>query len=504
MNRNNNSSRRGSSAAKKTRKATDTSIPGPGYKVTKASLNKGIESSRLKLYDHAAAQIHRYLDPEHASDKTLTTYSTSSVGTQLYRPKFVKNVNTDDDGNFTILTFPTFRRPVWMTDYSLTPVNSQFRGYCNFERYGFVESNSLSPMGLNVNSGLSQTSLGPVVKGITLVGANPTEMFNSYFNDDGHWWYDIDVEASGNGVFQLDIILDFDVENPNPGTIEDLTFIPGSGIVSTTSFGVGTSIGGGRLLFSAVITIATGNVLVSIRMPNWISRQETYDRAVVHMYVDFPLARGSKSILHAVESNLADQIDTSAQRYVNLGMMTWLEFQGSTLENGGQITGYRFPKGTQFLNTSFSNRYDYVSQNPRAYVGPLKHGTVGYWLPEDLDQCNFDRLYNSEVGNFSVIQGKREVAQTLTLHFSSAVLVTTFSQAYPGKHIMQSPEVFAILLSILKEMPPMIENAKHKALVAKAVNYLSAHRSQIANGVMDVVDVVKKLAPIIGTLMAAA
>lgn len=249
-------------------------------------------------------------------------------------------------------------------------------------------------------------------------------------------------------------------------------------------------------------TALIGSVVNSPFFLRWI---DPPGFTVQQIDVSLELANGfhSEEILYFEQSTIVDQVVAAGQSQIVLGMTTWAEYQGSTLDNGGDITGYRYPRNTWPILGELTDAYEEVSSTPQAYFGPLKNGAFSYWLPDSTAEMTFGNIRSMEIGNFTYIVGRKDdTTQTVRINFNQMILVSTFSQAFPQVHVPIGWDAISSALNVLRSSPTCSSNSNHKGAISKALKWLSLHKTDIKKGAISAAEFAAKAAPVFAALLA--
>jgi hypothetical protein len=225
------------------------------------------------------------------------------------------------------------------------------------------------------------------------------------------------------------------------------------------------------------------------------------------MSFDIPPAysfkNGGHTFVHGLKSDLYAALEMEADRFRVSGSSTLVTYSGSTLNNGGTIASRRLPKNVDFGLIHPSDRYDFLREMPGSYSGPLKDGSWGFWLPENVADLNMQPMHNaSRNGPVVVFSGYiDDPTQTITVTNCLKLNFSTISRLYTHTYPVMCPEAYAVAITILGRLTSCTKNDTHLDLIRRVLKFVGAHSAQIKSGAKTAATVALDLAPIIASII---
>lgn len=175
------------------------------------------------------------------------------------------------------------------------------------------------------------------------------------------------------------------------------------------------------------------------------------------------------------ESTYAQTVD----QYRVVSMSEWLEYDGSDLNNGGQVSSIMY-RGGQSAGENGLYSYTPISQAPESYAGPLKHGTYTVWAPNSDNDMLMRNLSPHQrwqypfIANAAVIATPSQV-NAVRLRIAINYEIVSTSQFYDFEKPIPHPEWILEASLALREHPCTMANGKHwdwiKGVVKDAVQF---------------------------------
>jgi len=177
---------------------------------------------------------------------------------------------------------------------------------------------------------------------------------------------------------------------------------------------------------------------------------------------------------------------TRQMRPVSAGAL--LTFEGSTLNNGGQISGGYLPADSMEMNFLTDNpnpsigqlqNWEKLAKVSGSYNGRLEFGTYVWWAPEEVDDFNF---YDVETANARaiptiIISGQYQgpsLTGALRLICWANYEITTEQRFLPVKSINSSIAERDAAMLFLRGLPHAVPNAKHAELIRYVLGKLGS------------------------------
>lgn len=156
----------------------------------------------------------------------------------------------------------------------------------------------------------------------------------------------------------------------------------------------------------------------------------------------------------------------------------WLQYQGSTLNNGGQAASVLYRGGQSAMETGLYT-YQQVAECPDSYSGALRDGTYTIWVPNS-DRDMLMRGLNSRerweypfivnVGQVSTPDQRHVLRYRIPINYE----IVSRSQIYDYRKPIPDPQAIALAARMLRVWPTSIANEWHlgwiKDILKKAAN----------------------------------
>lgn len=161
---------------------------------------------------------------------------------------------------------------------------------------------------------------------------------------------------------------------------------------------------------------------------------------------------------------LVSMSETYKARCTALSVLT--TYQGSDLNNGGQISSARLPTGAGISDAPLGDVYDYLASLP-AYAGDyaLKEGSYVWWLPDSLAEYDFKPYRETNLFNSSslVTAVSRKIAddgETIRIRIAGHFETLTRSQQYHTEVTSYNP-MLPEMIALAKTLPAVTCNPEH-------------------------------------------
>ena len=236
--------------------------------------------------------------------------------------------------------------------------------------------------------------------------------------------------------------------------------------------------GGGQInLFPAGIT--TGAYMaIEIRAGN-IAFEGNVDIYFYDTAVPFTM-RLANHVQHCLiySINGATDILNSAERFVVTSQSVKLTYQGSSLQDGGQLAMARLPAnsvvGEKSGLSTANNWYSFIANLSRnSYNGPVKEGGYTFWLGED-ERNYFYRSVDSLslIGNPYIVgewTSEGSPTQAIRIMVTTIIQFTTNNNIYDQKPSPYIGEDWCKLLHLLSCINSSYDNPGHRAKLTAAL-----------------------------------
>jgi hypothetical protein len=455
------------------------------------------QQSELDVYDAACALVKMFMDPTQ-NRKGLVAMTAEPL--TKFRPHNVVNLSQppEDSSPFVVIVSPSLRDPVYLTDYAKSG-DSFYLGRREFTyKYDAQDVLLTSPPGRDEEAtgfksrniptgGWQMKQTANLDNSILLSHWDQTKLGGS-----GAWTWKVEKSLEAEGV-NVTVRMDFDGVNDAAGMI--LNWLNEDG---TAGVDVGVSaVDGQTLTFTAAIPVSPGKVLREIWIQYIPSNSAILIRNV-RMNVNYqsPLAP-QFNLLHVLRTgeDVSTQVESSAERFIMYGQFSWIQYNGSTLENGGTIAGRQILKN-QDLIVPLGEFYDRISRMPKSYTGALKDGCYQFYVPSDAGDQIPRSVHERGVTSKLVMAGTLDNRDsTLKLTVGSTVYATNTSNIFDGKNMINSRLAYDIALSYMAPMKNTMCNSHHTSAINKVYNQLYKHRELIKKGAHTAMSVAKVLGP---------
>lgn len=161
------------------------------------------------------------------------------------------------------------------------------------------------------------------------------------------------------------------------------------------------------------------------------------------------------------EATYSETVD----QYRVVSMSEWLEYDGSDLNNGGQVASILYRGGQSSAENGLYN-YGSVSVAPESYAGPLKLGTYTIWAPNSDNDMLMRNLSPHNRWEFPYITNAAVVAtvaqvNAIRLRIAINYEIVSTAQFYDFEKPMPLPELIQEASLVLREHPCTMANGKH-------------------------------------------
>jgi hypothetical protein len=181
----------------------------------------------------------------------------------------------------------------------------------------------------------------------------------------------------------------------------------------------------------------------------------------------FSLPRGGTTFQIRSFDNLLGMNLTSQERCTALSAL--YTYQGSDLDNGGQIAAARLPP---LLSPTLAENspYSFLAELP-TYSGdyPLKSGAYVWWMPEssrEFDYIPYGKAQHTIPRTSLWLAANHSVKTVCRVRITAHFETLTRSQQYTTA-VSDSNPLLPDLLSLAKTMPAVSENPEHKNMFSK-------------------------------------
>lgn len=436
-------------------------------------------------YKRTLSTMSRLLNPETGSNESICTAFDTGRPTTVFKPKIVADLKVQQ-GLFKIVAFPRFRNPIAMTNEEQKASQSVV-GARSFSSFPAVPSQRLVPNGKPTPTPVSfiLSSAFSALPAMTLEGRDVPGCYLPRF--DNGWTYSQAVLGASDTL---------SVSFESGQSIELRLSATNSGGVTT---GVDTTLVNSNGYWQAAIPFPPDTQQFRLLARN------TVDYAIVHsitLQITRQNAVVDREFLHYYNSEISRTVEDAADGFITLGMSAWIQYTGSTLVNGGEISGYRYPSNNLARWNSLNTTYQEVSSTPGALVGQLKDGAYGFYIPQGPQEMTFQPLEtHSDLGYLCFVGRKTEADSSLRINFNQFLLVSTTNQAFSKTLLPADSEAFLAALSLLREADPVIKNDGHQQKINKALGWFRKHEKQIKAGTMTAAKLAKIAAPVLGALI---
>lgn len=186
-------------------------------------------------------------------------------------------------------------------------------------------------------------------------------------------------------------------------------------------------------------------------------------------------ARTSYTAARFVPQEYPDQdvYQASVDRYRCVSMSAWMAYEGSALQDGGQIAATYYGGGKSPFENQLYN-YDNIAEVPGSYQGPLKLGMYGWWSPAGDKDMLFRELNPKDRWDFPyiVIAGLVSTptqVNSLRLRVVANVEIVSRAQYYSYGYGDTREELVEHAFAALKDFPHVMENPNHLAEIKHVI-----------------------------------
>lgn len=198
--------------------------------------------------------------------------------------------------------------------------------------------------------------------------------------------------------------------------------------------------------------------------------------------------------------DLPDQTtySNSVDQYRVVSASVWCEYEGSDLNNGGQMAGIMYEGGNSPMENGLFT-YSKVSETPGGYQQALRFGLYSFWLPANDNDMLFRRLNSSSRWSHPYIVWTGVVATPTQVNALRARIpinyeIVSTSQFYDYKSSPTSPKLIEDAVKRLRGVPTSMENPSHWDTIKSIV-------SGVGNAVNGAISAAKFVAPAVSSLM---
>lgn len=232
------------------------------------------------------------------------------------------------------------------------------------------------------------------------------------------------------------------------------------------------TIKGQSVLFTGPSTNAIGQTLyMGVEV---ILGEVSYNmRASANMDIIMPL---DLNVMNVVNDEWIERGQVSQHRISSMSVLA--SYRGNAIESAGVIAGALI-RGLPARN-GVEPLYDIVARQPeKAYNGPLQNGCYAYWVPQDINELDFD----DEPPTTTIMLAGTFVDAGGALEITVDVIVDFYSPLQIFEKIPFPPmnDAAANALHYLNTLNPVMCNPKHWGNIKRILG-------EGANGVKDVVN----------------
>jgi len=171
-------------------------------------------------------------------------------------------------------------------------------------------------------------------------------------------------------------------------------------------------------------------------------------------------------------------------QYRVVSMSAWLQYQGSDLKNGGQLSTIMYRGGQSAFENGLWN-YNKVAVTPGGYQGALKNGSYSIWLPSNENDMLMRSLNSStrwthpyivNVGYVSEPDQLDSLRLRVPFNFEFVSTAQFYAYAYPNP----DPLAIALATRALRDYPTSMENTFHWDTISKILDEVGDRANKIA------------------------
>jgi len=161
-------------------------------------------------------------------------------------------------------------------------------------------------------------------------------------------------------------------------------------------------------------------------------------------------------------------------KYRVVSSSSWIEYQGSDLNNGGQHAALYYAGGRSPFSNGLWN-YSSVAQTPGSYQGGLRYGSYSIWKPSDPRDMLFRELNPEERWRLPYIVhaglvGTPDQVNSLRLRVPTNIEFMSTSQLYNYKRCLPNVAKIEHANILLRDFPTSMENPSHWQAIKDALS----------------------------------
>jgi len=449
------------------------------------------QREEVETYSRAMSICSALLSPETTNPSNVPNALSQGPMNSLV-PKVVTTLSLPQDQTnveFAIVAFPTLYNSLYMTNYAATAPMA-FHGVRNFQVGGYPSNSTTPPGRLDLGSLFSFPNDGQVQAQLLWSNADGSVRAFSYWDPDIESW-----------------IVPWGVTYANNTT--DTVYVTTSQLINDTTvassgYNTGASVDGAQLasIGDSGIPIPPGVHTLdwfTMSIPNpsggFVVNSVTQTVAVPNTLVQ---VKGTTKLLYAVQTDLFSTIESIAESITVLGMTLLGTYQGSSLNDGGNIAATELCARADY-DPPPGSYYTTLAQIPGAYNGPIKTGAWGYWMPEKLSDHELRPVHTRALGHPCLVFAGHiaDPTQEFRITFSQLVRFTTLSRIYSPIHYAVDPVAWSLAITVLSRMQYCCCNPDHESRVKKVLRILQDHAPQIKSGAHAAFKVARQVAPIL-------
>lgn len=181
----------------------------------------------------------------------------------------------------------------------------------------------------------------------------------------------------------------------------------------------------------------------------------------------------------------ASTYEETVDKFRTVSMSNWIEYEGSDLQNGGQLASLYYGGGQSPMANGLWD-YDTISEVPKSYQGALKLGSYTWWKPTGPEDMLFRRLNGNNRWIHPFIVHSARVAtptQTNSLRLKLAVNyeVLSTAQFFSYDYGPSRPELISHANAMLHDFPSSMENPLHWAAIKDVLSKAGKAVSNVAS-----------------------
>jgi len=454
------------------------------------------QREEVETYSRAVSICSALLSPETTNPSNVPNALSQGPMNSLV-PKVVTTINLPQDETnveFLIVAYPSLYNSLFMTDSSaLAPLD--FFGTRNYMIGGYPSDQTTPPGRLDYGSEFSFPTSAQVSAQMHWNSRDGTSKTFSYWDPINSLWVVPWGVSYVNSTTDTVYISTYQTVNDN--------------YVASSNYNTGASVDGVPLtnVPSAGVPIPPGthtldNFFMTIPSP----ADGTLVQSVVqgiHVPSSLMQVKGSTKLVFAQPTDLFETIESIAESITVLGMTLLTTYQGSSLNDGGNIAAMQLCARTDYA-PSPGSYYSTLAQIPGAYNGPVKTGAWGYWMPEKISDHELRAVHNRALENPCLVFAGHiaDPTQELRITFSQLVRFTTLSRIYSPIHYPVDPVAWSLAITVLSRMQYCCCNPDHESRVRKVLKILHDHAPQIRTGAHAAFKIARQVAPILAAAFA--